>query len=346
LINEDILVVHGGISDKMSLEDICEIDRRKFQCLSEGLPHGELERDYEAVSAMLWSDPIERSDDGEAFWGCEFNDTRGIGTFWGPDVTEAWLDKHDLALIIRSHECMEHGFDLKHNGRVLTIFSASNYYEDGSNLAAYCILHRDRGITLQQFSTSSAHTGRDLSKTTFSKSVKKMEESAVEQLRHLLLSRSADLRRRFELADPDGSGMLNMKDWADIVQRVTDVYVPWVTVAAKLVDVCETDPSLVLWDTCLQRRALPTKNNLANGLYRNLRQMEAVFRLLDEDGSGSISVSEFQRAARVLNQARGRTGHHISEDKVKEILTAMDVDGDGVVSFNEFLEVMRNHDLA
>lgn len=62
---------------------------------------------------MLWSDPMPQN-------GCVPNEVRGGGCYWGPDVTEEVLGRHNLQLLIRSHECKQDGYEFCHNRRVNT----------------------------------------------------------------------------------------------------------------------------------------------------------------------------------------------------------------------------------
>lgn len=76
--------------------------------------------DQETVMALLWNDPAE-------ILGYTKN-ARGPNVFsFGPDVTEKFLKKHNLSLLIRSHECKIFGHQYSHNSKCLTVFSCPDY---------------------------------------------------------------------------------------------------------------------------------------------------------------------------------------------------------------------------
>jgi len=60
---------------------------------------------------VLWSDPRQTG-------GCQPNKLRGGGVYFGPDVTEQFLYKNNITLLVRSHECKQDGYELTHDGKV------------------------------------------------------------------------------------------------------------------------------------------------------------------------------------------------------------------------------------
>jgi len=349
IIDGDVLVLHGGISDKLSVDGLLKLPRHKYKQISDGPPPDVNLKEFTQVETVLWSDPIDKEPDGRPFLGCDYNDNRGAGVMWGADVTTQWLRKQKLALIVRSHECKQDGYTTMHNGQVLTLFSASNYYEEGSNLGAFLVLRRDHGVFLQQFVTSENHfKGAGAAPLKFSKAAGKLETGAVAQLHHIILSNKAALIEAFQAVDKGNSGKVKLTDWADIVQKVTKVDVAWVTLHAELVHTADHG-KVAVWRTCLEERPVSSQapSSVSIRLYSNLCQMDAVFRLLDVDGSGKLSASELERAAKMLNEARGsQSSGTITNEDIGQILESLDVDHDGSVSFNEFLEAMRNHGLT
>ncbi|KAH9610509.1 hypothetical protein KSS87_020056 [Heliosperma pusillum] len=115
LINNKVLVIHGGLfsNDGVKLSDIRGIDR--FQ-----------EPPQEGIMCeLLWSDPSLDHGRGPS--------PRGLGISFGPDVTKRFMDDNELELVVRSHEMKDEGYDIQHDGKLITVFSAPNYcYQFGN----------------------------------------------------------------------------------------------------------------------------------------------------------------------------------------------------------------------
>ncbi len=81
-----------------------------------------LPADLEERALLLrWNDPCDLPGMNCSSRGAN------IQTF-GPDVTEDFLERHGFSLLIRSHQLVRDGYEFKHNGRLLTVFSAPNYW--------------------------------------------------------------------------------------------------------------------------------------------------------------------------------------------------------------------------
>ena len=58
-----------------------------------------------------------------------------------------------------------------------------------------------------------------------------------------------------------------------------------------------------------------------------------MFQLFDDSNSGHISLDNLKRVAREL-------GEEMSEEELKEMIDRADLDGDGLISPDEFFNIM------
>ncbi|KAJ0740051.1 Serine/threonine-protein phosphatase 5 [Helianthus annuus] len=119
VINEKIFVVHGGLfsTDGVKLSDIRAIDRF-CEPPEEGL-----------MCEILWSDPQPNPGRGPS--------KRGVGLSFGGDVTKRFLKDNNLDLVVRSHEVKDEGYEIEHDGKLITVFSAPNYCDQMGNKGAF-----------------------------------------------------------------------------------------------------------------------------------------------------------------------------------------------------------------
>lgn len=119
VINEMIFVVHGGLFsvDGVKLSEIRAIDRF-CEPPEEGL-----------MCELLWSDPQPFPGRGPS--------KRGVGLSFGGDVTKRFLEDNKLDLVVRSHEVKDEGYQIEHDGNLITVFSAPNYCDQMGNKGAF-----------------------------------------------------------------------------------------------------------------------------------------------------------------------------------------------------------------
>ncbi|TVU17044.1 hypothetical protein EJB05_33054 [Eragrostis curvula] len=119
VINRKVFVVHGGLFsvDGVKLSDIRSIDRF-CEPPEEGL-----------MCELLWSDPQPQLGRGPS--------KRGVALSFGADVTKKFLQDNNLDLIVRSHEVKDEGYEIEHDGKLITVFSAPNYCDQMGNKGAF-----------------------------------------------------------------------------------------------------------------------------------------------------------------------------------------------------------------
>ncbi|KAG0410828.1 hypothetical protein HPB47_012047, partial [Ixodes persulcatus] len=311
LIDNKVFVVHGGVSSETDLKVVAAINRHQFvTVLQPPLHHsGYNANEWRQLVDLLWSDPRPQP-------GCRPNDMRGGGSFFGPDVTAAFLRRHKLDWIIRSHECKPDGFEYAHNGKVLTIFSASNYYDIGSNRGAYVKLVGPRLVPHTVMFVSTAQTR----KATIQQRSGYIEHSALKELKHHIYACQTPLRAEFQKYDPESKGTVTMAEWCSVMEKIVGLHVTWRILCPKIAQYDAVNGT-VLYESTFDEYALTNK----------LAQVAAILNRL-------ISMEEFKDACDLLGQ---HVNTPMSQDQVEELARSIDINKDGFIDFNEFLEAFR-----
>lgn len=133
VINDRIYVVHAGIRGDYDIKNISGMDRFNLS-----------EHSKSYIQTSLWDDASEIN-------GITCNKDRGDNCFYfGPNITERFLQLNNFNRVIRSHSFVHSGFQTNHDGNVWTIFSAPNYC-GANNRSAVIVLNNDLEYEFEYF---------------------------------------------------------------------------------------------------------------------------------------------------------------------------------------------------
>nr|XP_060626041.1 serine/threonine-protein phosphatase with EF-hands 1 isoform X1 [Anolis sagrei ordinatus] len=286
-------------------------------------------KEWKQVVDILWSDPKHQN-------GCTPNKYRGGGCCFGPDVTARLLKRYNLKMLIRSHECKEEGYEISHYGKVITIFSASNYYEEGSNRGAYIKLNPDLIPRFVQYQVS-----KSTPKRTLQQRVSTIELSALKCLREKIYIHKSDLIAAFRQYDRNGTGKISPSEWVSAVESVLQLDLPWRTLRSRLVCLDQDGNVEYLSSFDDVEIKLPIKEvqpSLVETLCRYKADLESIFNMIDRDHSGLISIDEFHQAWKLFNL---HLKIAIDDESIDSLARCIDFNKDGSIDFNEFLEAFH-----
>ncbi|NXG85545.1 PPE1 phosphatase, partial [Stercorarius parasiticus] len=333
IIDSKVLILHGGISDTTDLEFLNALERNKVRAHNhttvahQSSPTARPR--YLQILDILWSDPRRQN-------GCTPNKCRGGGCYFGPDVTAKLFEKYNLKMLIRSHEFKPEGYEISHDGKVITIFSASNYYEEGSNRGAYIKLNPELIPRFIQYRVSKYTRRQNLRER-----VGTIESSALKSLREKIYAHRAELTSAFAQYDLNGTGKISVNDWAAAMESVLQLELPWRMLRSQLAQTNsdgEVDFMSCFYDLKMGQPIKEVQPALVETLCRYRKDLEIIFNVIDKDHSGLISLEEFGQTWKLFTSHLGIDMHDESLDK---LVLSIDYNKDGHIDFNEFLEAFH-----
>ncbi|NXO66552.1 PPE1 phosphatase, partial [Phainopepla nitens] len=328
IIDSKVLILHGGISDTTDLDFLNALERNKVR------NHIHVRvilfsfKNF-VILDILWSDPRSQN-------GCTPNKCRGGGCYFGPDVTAKLFKRYNLKMLIRSHEFKPEGYEISHDGKVITIFSASNYYEEGSNRGAYIKLNPELSPRFVQYQVSKLTRRQNLRER-----VGTIESSALKSLREKIYAHRSELTSAFAQYDVRGTGRISVNDWAAAMESVLQLELPWRMLRPQLAQMNpdgEVDFMSCFYDLKMGQPIKEAQPALAETLCRYRKDLEIIFNIIDKDHSGLISLEEFSQTWRLFTS---HLGIDVQDDSIDKLVLSIDYNKDGHIDFNEFLEAFH-----
>ncbi|NWX55026.1 PPE1 phosphatase, partial [Promerops cafer] len=330
IIDSKVLILHGGISDTTDLDFLNALERNKVRDhIHVRVIFFSFRNFAVQILDILWSDPRSQN-------GCTPNKCRGGGCYFGPDVTAKLFERYNLKMLIRSHEFKPEGYEISHDGKVITIFSASNYYEEGSNRGAYIKLNPELTPRFVQYQVSKFTRRQNLRER-----VGTIESSALKSLREKIYAHRSELTSAFAQYDINGTGRISVNDWAAAMESVLQLELPWRMLRSQLAQMNpdgEVDFMSCFYDLKMGQPTKEAQPALAETLCRYRKDLEIIFNIIDKDHSGLISLEEFSQTWRLFTS---HLGIDIQDDSIDKLVLSIDYNKDGHIDFNEFLEAFH-----
>ncbi|XP_029169906.1 probable calcium-binding protein CML12 isoform X2 [Nylanderia fulva] len=137
----------------------------------------------------------------------------------------------------------------------------------------------------------------------------------------------ADIKEAFDLFDPDGTGKIATKELKVAIRALGTE--PTKEELKRLV--ADVDPDglgKISYEEFLNIMTVKMSENDSK------EEVLRAFRLFDDDDTGKISFKNLKRVAHEL-------GENLTDEEIQEMIDEADKDGDGEISQEEFLKIMR-----
>jgi len=140
-----------------------------------------------------------------------------------------------------------------------------------------------------------------------------------------------EIKEAFDLFDTDGSGNIDQKE-LKVAMRALGFEPKREEIKKMIADVDTNGSGVIDYNEFLDMMT----QKMAERDPRE--EMLKAFRLFDDDETGKISFRNLKRVAKEL-------GENMTDDEIQEMIEEADRDGDGEISEEEFMRIMRKTNL-
>jgi protein phosphatase len=350
VVAEKLLVIHGGLwrHRGVTLSQLRKLNNRK-QC-----PESPQTYDDYIFFDLLWSDPHPEDGDGV------HESTRGDGCIlFGRDMTSEFLRRNSLQLIVRSHQLPSdgHGYEVLHDGRCITVFSASNYGGSCYNAGALLVWRQGEidahefiapnlqaqqkaledgnyDALLRRFSSRGPEWEDEVGCPAEPPHVARIDSRMVVTIKQRICRHRHALLAEFTKADRTNKGRLDVAVWGECLQRTLELgsNVPWAKYQPWLADL-SPESGDIEYAAFLGRYRVRLKEQYSgwartvlqtfyNSLLAADLQISELLSFFDHDGDGHVSIAECTKALGSLDLG-------LSPEQIRQLLPLLGLDERG-----------------
>jgi len=164
----------------------------------------------------------------------------------------------------------------------------------------------------------------NIRKTATNKVVKKGRTELTEEQKQ-------EIKEAFDLFDTDGSGRIDAKE-LKVAMRALGFEPKKEEVKKMIADVDKEGTGTIEFQDFLDLMTVKMSER------DPLEEIRKAFRLFDDDESGKISLKNLRRVAKEL-------GETMTDDELQEMIDEADRDGDGEISEEDFIRIMKKTNL-
>jgi diadenosine tetraphosphatase ApaH/serine/threonine PP2A family protein phosphatase len=138
LVDDNILLIHGGIGSSINTLDDIESIKRPIS-----VEHNVTSTSQLHIIDLLWSEYSDNIDNIEVNNERDKN-KNGFIVKYGKERLNKFLNENKINLLITAHQYVKEGFTTFNNDRLLTVFSATNYMDKYNNIGGMITIAKKR----------------------------------------------------------------------------------------------------------------------------------------------------------------------------------------------------------